>query len=93
LNSITTDERKKEIWLVDAGRMTTSGTDWESKGEKIDLSKEGETTITDAMGNVDKKKKMVKPDRKAEMRMKKAKKLAEKAGEYFDEQEWYQNNL
>ena len=25
--------------------------------------------------------------------MKKAKKAAEKAGDYFDEQEWYQNNL
>ena len=34
-----------------------------------------------------------KPDRKAEMRMKKAKKAAEKAGDYFDEEEWYQNNL
>jgi elongation factor 3 len=93
LESISTEEREAETWLVDAGRMTHSGTNWESKGEKIDLSKEGETTIVDAMGNVDKRKKMVKPDRKAEMRMKKAKKAAEKAGEYFDEQEWYQNNL
>jgi hypothetical protein len=45
------------------------------------------------MGNVEKKKKAVKPDRKQEMKMKKAKKAAEKAGDYFDEEEWYQNNL
>jgi elongation factor 3 len=93
LESISTEERKAETWLVDAGRMTPSGTNWESKGEKLDTKAEGEATVTDAMGNVEKKKKMVKPDRKMEMKMKKAKKAAEKAGEYFDEQEWYQNNL
>jgi len=93
LESISTEERKGETWLVDAGRMTPSGTNWESKGEKIDTSKEGDAVIVDAMGNVERKKKMVKPDRKAEMRMKKAKKAAEKAGEYFDEQEWYRDNL
>lgn len=93
LESISTEERKAETWLVDAGRMTPSGTNWESKGDKLDLNGNQEETITDAMGNVEKKKKMVKPDRKMEMRMKKAKKAAEKAGEYFDEQEWYQNNL
>jgi elongation factor 3 len=93
LESISTEERKAETWLVDAGRMTPSGTNWESKGEKIDASIEGDVILTDAMGNVEKKKKMFKPDRKAEMKMKKAKKAAEKAGEYFDEQEWYQNNL
>jgi len=93
LESISTEERKAEVWLVDNGQMTTSGTNWESKGEKLNTGAEGDVTITDAMGNVEKKKKMVKPDRKAEMRMKKAKKAAEKAGEYFDEAEWYQNNL
>ena len=93
LESISTEERKAETWLVDNGRMTPSGTNWESKGEKIDTSAEGDVILTDAMGNVEKKKKMVKPDRKAEMKMKKAKKAAEKAGEYFDEAEWYQNNL
>src|SRR5579859_2471690 len=93
LESISTEERKAETWLVDAGRMTPSGTNWESKGEKIDTSAEGDVILTDAMGDVEKKKKSVKPDRKAEMKMKKAKKAAEKAGEYFDEEEWYQNNL
>ena len=93
LESISTEERKAETWLVDNGRMTPSGTNWESKGEKLNTAAPGDETITDAMGNVEKKKKMVKPDRKAEMKMKKAKKAAEKAGEYFDEQEWYQNNL
>jgi len=93
LETISTEERKAETWLVDAGRMTPSGTNWESKGDKIDTSAEGDVVITDAMGNVEKKKKSVKPDRKAEMRMKKAKKAAEKAGDYFDEEEWYQNNL
>ena len=73
--------------------MSPSGTNWESKGDKLDTSAEGEVVITDAMGNVEKKKKSVKPDRKAEMRMKKAKKAAEKAGDYFDEEEWYQNNI
>jgi elongation factor 3 len=93
LESISTEERKAETWLVDNGRMTPSGTNWESKGDKLDTKLEGEVIITDAMGNVEKKKKSVKPDRKQEMRMKKAKKAAEKAGEYFDEDEWYQNNL
>jgi elongation factor 3 len=93
LESISTPERKAETWLVDAGRMTPSGANWESKGEKLDTAAEGDVILTDAMGNVEKKKKMVKPDRKAEMKMKKAKKAAEKAGEYFDEVEWYQNNL
>ena len=73
--------------------MTASGHNWESKGEKLDKAKTEEITIIDAMGNVEKKKKMAKPDRKAEMRMKKAKKAAEKKNEYFDEQEWYRNNL
>jgi len=93
LESISSEERKAETWLVDAGRMVPSGTDWESKGEKMDTTSANEIIVTDAMGNVEKKKKMVKPDRKAEMRMKKAKKAAEKAGEYFDEQEWYKENL
>jgi elongation factor 3 len=93
LESISTEERKAETWLVDAGRMTPSGTNWESKGDKIDTSAEGDIVITDAMGNVEKRKKSVKPDRKAIMNMKKAKKAAEKAGEYFDEQEWYDKNL
>ena len=93
LESISTEERKSETWLVDNGQMNPSGTNWESKGEKLNTGAEGDVTITDAMGNVEKQKKMVKPDRKAEMKMKKAKKAAEKAGEYFDEQEWYQNNL
>jgi len=93
LESISTEERKAETWLVDAGRMTPSGTNWESKGEKIDTSQEGDIILTDAMGNVEKKKKSIKPDRKAIMNMKKAKKAADKAGEYFDEQEWYEKNL
>jgi elongation factor 3 len=93
LNSISTEERKAELWLVDNGQMKTSDTNWESKGEKLNTGAEGDVTITDAMGNVEKIKKMVKPDRKAELRMKKARKAADKAGEYFDEQEWYQNNL
>ena len=93
LESISTEERKAETWLVDNGEMTPSGTNWESKGEKLVSAAEGDIVITDALGNKEKIKKMAKPDRKAEMKMKKAKKAAEKAGEYFDEAEWYQNNL
>lgn len=92
LDSISSPERPAEKWIVENGRMTPHDTNWESKGEKIDTTAQRDDTVVDALGNVEKKKKVVKTDRRLLQRMTKAKKAAEKAGEYFDEGEWLQSN-